>query len=645
MNTKFWILTCVASFTSIAFTHSAHAQRADENGVTSAEDAYGTKVGNDNVGLYESRNARGFDPQQAGNMRIEGLYFDQQATFGSRLARSTTMRIGLSAQSYPFPAPTGIADIHLILPTDKTIISVSADYQTPVGQRGGTAELSTPLVADKLGMVLSSKADHRTSDWQGEAKVLIGAGLFRWTPNDNIEIIPFAYYNQSFDERTQPYILTGGAYLPPQIDRGVFYGQDWAARRGNDFDAGVLMRSTPWKNWRLQAGLFRSVQDRPRDFVVFFRNTQADGTANLDVLGYPDHSSASTSGEVRTSGVFTDGSFRHTVHIAVRGRDTTRLFGGGNTVNFGPAKIGVYNAVAQPVYKFGIRDKDAVRQITPGFSYVGEWASVGEFSVGLQKALYHRNFGREGLAPATTKSQPWLYNGTLAFHPTADLTVYGGYTRGLEEFGTAPDNSANAGEPVPAGLTKQIDGGLRYRIIPGLNLMVGVFEVSKPYFDRNTVNTYTDVGNLRHRGIEMSLTGKPMTGVTVVAGAVFLQARVSGLPVTQGFIGDVPPGTPPKISRVNVQYEVPGWRGLSVDTQVESTGSFYANRLNTLRVPSAVTLALGARYSFKVRDAKANLRLQVQNITDAFDWNVDGSSGRFSPSSPRRYVVRLAADF
>ena len=96
--------------------------------------------------------------------------------------------------------------------------------------------------------------------------------------------------------------------------------------------------------------------------------------------------------------------------------------------------------------------------------------------------------------------------------------------------------------------------------------MAGVFEVSKPHFDRNTVNTYTDVGNLRHRGIKMSLTGKPMTGVTVAVGAVFLQARVSGLPVTQGFIGDVPPGTPPRISRVNVKYEVPGWRGLSVDT-------------------------------------------------------------------------------
>ena len=541
MYARSWLLGCAAFIGAVAISNGAHAQRADENGVTSAEDAFGNKVGNDNVGLYDSRNARGFDPQLAGNMRIEGLHFDQQATFGSRLTRSTTMRIGLSAQSYPFPAPTGIADIHLMLPTNKTIISLSTEIPVPIGQRNVIAELSTPLITDKLGMVVSAKGDIRTSDWRGEGKGLITAALARWTPTEHVEPIPFAYYNQFFDEETQPYILPGGAFPPPRIDRSVFYGQNWALRRSNDFDAGLLMRSTPWKNWRLQAGLFRSVQDRPHNYVIFFRNTQADGTANLDILAYPSHTSGSTSGEVRASGVFSEGTFRHTVHIAVRGRDTTRLFGGGDTVSFGPSRIGVYQSATKPVYILGVRDKDAVRQATPGISYVGEWAGVGEFSVGLQKSFYHREFGPEGLTPATTRSRPWLYNGTLALHFSADLTAYGGYTRGLEEFGTAPENAANGGEPVPAGMTRQVDAGFRYRIFRRFNLMAGAFEVSKPYFDRDPVNIYTSVGNLRHRGIEMSLAGQPVKGLTVVAGVVFLQARVSGLPVDQGLIGDVPP--------------------------------------------------------------------------------------------------------
>ena len=38
------------------------------------------------------------------------VYIDQQATIGQRINRSSTMHVGISAQSYPLPAPTGISD-------------------------------------------------------------------------------------------------------------------------------------------------------------------------------------------------------------------------------------------------------------------------------------------------------------------------------------------------------------------------------------------------------------------------------------------------------------------------------------------------------------------------------------------------------
>ena len=640
-----WLRAGCALIALTAIPGAAYAQRADENAVTTAEDAFGTRVGTDNVGLYSARDARGFDPQQAGNMRMEGLYFDQQGLFGVRLQRSQTMRIGLSAQSYPFPAPTGIADISLILPGEKQIVSVAGQIQGPVGADSASVDVSTPLVAGKLGLFGGVNFMPSISDWRGKNPMLATAALMRWTPRDSVEVIPIAFYSQTFDAEIQPLILPGGAYLPPHFDRSVFFGQPWAVRRFNDRTLGVIARGTPWDNWRLQVGLFNSDQKRLHNYAIFYRNTQPTGAASLDILRYPHHHSASNSGEVRLSGVFTEGQFRHTVHFAVRGRDTDRLFGGANTISFGPATIGVYKEIAQPVYNFGPRDRDVVSQVSPGVSYVGQWARVGEFSVGLQKSFYRRSFGREGLTPVKTSSEPWIYNGTLAVYPTTDFAVYAGFTRGLEEFGTAPDNAANGGAPVPASLTRQIDGGIRYRIIPGLSLVAGVFEVTKPYFDRNTANIYTDVGNLRHRGIEMSLAGKPMSDVTIVAGAVFLQARVSGLSVDRGLIGRIPPGIPPQTFRFNVQYGPPTWHGISADAQIDATGSHNANRANTLRIPSAATLDLGGRYAFTVGATKANLRVQVRNVMDAYDWTVDGASGRIAPTAPRRYSVRLAADF
>ena len=48
----------------------AFAQRAGDNAVAAAQDAFGTTVGNESIGLYTTGNARGFSPVQASNVRL-----------------------------------------------------------------------------------------------------------------------------------------------------------------------------------------------------------------------------------------------------------------------------------------------------------------------------------------------------------------------------------------------------------------------------------------------------------------------------------------------------------------------------------------------------------------------------------------------
>src|SRR5258708_12967682 len=107
------LLLAAASFTALP----ANAQRAEENAIVAANDAFGTSVGRQTIGLYSPTNARGFNPIQAGNARIEGMYFDQEVqTTNSSLFSGSDMRIGVAAQSYSFPSPTGIADYKLRTP-------------------------------------------------------------------------------------------------------------------------------------------------------------------------------------------------------------------------------------------------------------------------------------------------------------------------------------------------------------------------------------------------------------------------------------------------------------------------------------------------------------------------------------------------
>lgn len=107
------VLLLVATAAVTAIPATALAQRVDDNAVTNANDAFGQSVGNERVGLYGTDDVRGFNPVDAGNVRIEGLYFAPVDRLPNRLTRGNRVRVGIAAQGYPFPAPTGIVDFEL----------------------------------------------------------------------------------------------------------------------------------------------------------------------------------------------------------------------------------------------------------------------------------------------------------------------------------------------------------------------------------------------------------------------------------------------------------------------------------------------------------------------------------------------------
>src|SRR5690606_37507847 len=104
-----WVILALG-FTGVGAAN-AWAQRADDNVVASADDAFGTTVGIETIGLYDSRNVRGFNPQTSGYARIEGMYFDRPSTgpgdiIVDRLMTGSTVRLGINALTFPFPAPS-----------------------------------------------------------------------------------------------------------------------------------------------------------------------------------------------------------------------------------------------------------------------------------------------------------------------------------------------------------------------------------------------------------------------------------------------------------------------------------------------------------------------------------------------------------
>src|SRR6478672_10349681 len=206
-------------------TGAAQGQRADENAVTSAEDAFGTSVGDYNLGLYNPNDVRGFSADAAGNIRIDGLYIDRQADFTSHLIAGSTIRVGPSAQGYQFPAPTGIADFRPRRAGDKPLISPNVAY----GPYGGVeleADAQLPL-SSTLSLTSGGGLYWLHNDNCSKASSWSAALAPRWQPSRNIELIPF-WSTIRYSGEAVPLVFVSGHALPPRIERGLFYGQHGA---------------------------------------------------------------------------------------------------------------------------------------------------------------------------------------------------------------------------------------------------------------------------------------------------------------------------------------------------------------------------------------------------------------------------------
>lgn len=412
--------------------------RADENAVRQAQDAFGTSVGRETIGLYNAALVRGFSPIAAGNARIEGLYFDQVWAPSPRMRRSSTVRVGIAALGYPFPAPTGIVDYVFRKPGDERKVSVVAG-----GDSYGAAFLETdaelPLAERTLSLGLGGSVTH------------------------------------------------------------------------NEYASGV------------------------------------------------------------------DGHYRN-AHLALR-----------------------WNPLA-------------------GIELVPFW---------------HRS---------RTRDMPTLYNATVAAYLSGSLVAFAGFTRGLEESGVAPDSAANRNELLSAIRTSQGDVGLRWTFAPDMRLVAALFEVRKPYFNFDGANRYVLLGDMTNRGVELSVAGRPVPSLSVVAGAVLSRPRANGEGVALGRIGARPVGIASRTAELSLDWRTPWREALSLDTTVSHSGALTATVDNRVAIPARTLVTVGGRYRFRLCDRPATLRIAVANLSDVYGYELK-SAGAYDIIPGRLASAYLSVDF
>ena len=625
---------------SLVSTAAFAQNRTGDNAITQAEDAFGFSVGRESIGIYTATQARGFSPTQAGNVRIDGLYFDPAFGLQGLLINNVSIRVGLAAQGYPFAAPSGIVDQSLRRASSRAggSLVLSAD-----DWGGYSAQLDGSIpIADRLALRAGFNGgafefQNGTNNYNTTVSLLA-----RWRPADTIEIVPFWEKYEDYDDEAGTYYVPAGSFVPITDRLRHDPGPLWADVRYTGRNFGVLSSVTLGENWVARLGAFRSDLFSKHGYTFLLTNEQPDGTGERILIADPPAHNRSLSGEFRLTHSISEGPRLHVFHASLRMRDARREFGGSDTVSFGPGSVSEEFTDPKPDFHFGDLTRQQIQQITYGLAYDGRWRDVGEISFGLSRADYRKVTRIPLLAPVEARASPWLYNATAAFILSRAVSLYAGYSRGFEESGIAPLNAANRNEPLESILTRQMDAGVRLRIAGSLTGVAGVFDLSRPYFGLDSGNDFRRIGSVRSRGAEFSISGRLTPRLNVVIGGVLLDSRVEVGPNIQGHIGAKPLGLPSHILNLNVNWQTP-LTGLQLDVGISHRGRQPATTDNAVFLPPRLNVNLGSRYGFRLAGRSASLRIQVQDVLDNHDPTAVGP-GIYVPGNTHHVLGSLTVD-
>ncbi len=609
---------CLAVAVSSFPVEDAFAQ-SSTNVATVAVDAFGEKVGSEQIGLYNEQQVRGFSLQDSGNYRMDGAYFIRGANITDTVLDGVTIRVGINALGEDFPAPSGVVEYRL------STAQPGVREQVEMGLRdyGGWAVLLRGSAGTANGKIGTSYGINYINDYgsDGAKRAPRHFGLLPlWRPSDKLEVRGMF----SADRITRPgdYGVTlSGTDLPSPQPHPNIYQASWSGVAQWQIAAGSLVKYTVTDHLAVQGAFVLTDWDRKRnDFTQLVVGADGKGTASA-VLSRPYHNQA-LSGETRMSWLLTG---KQRLFATVRWRNSGSESRPGVAVPIGAfdQERGVA-ATADPGEPTDVTPtKDRTRQVIGGLGYEADLTDKLWFRAAVLRTRYEKEVTPPGLPSQTNITSPWLYNLATTYAPLPNLTIFATTVKGLEESGFAPNNAANRNEVLPAVRATQYELGLRYKLAANVTFIGSLFEVSKPTPGLDTLNVYRLIGQARHRGVELSLTGRPMQGVNVVGGVALLDADRRGELIDRGVLLGKAAGVPAMTGLLNLTYQLPFVAGLSIDSQLNYTSKRLLNPRTGVYTPAYATLDIGMRYAFEIGESPAVIRARLGNAFDQNAWSAN----------------------
>ncbi|WP_105216212.1 TonB-dependent siderophore receptor [Pseudoalteromonas sp. T1lg22] len=236
----------------------------------------------------------------------------------------------------------------------------------------------------------------------------------------------------------------------------------------------------------------------------------------------------------------------------------------------------------------------------------------------------------------------------VLYHPNDNATLYVSYSEGFEPQGSERLNNEsdkNHNMKLDAVTSEQMEIGAKWQLFDERLLLSGaLFDISKKgtlvselvdHPDYDTITT--QIGEQRHKGIELAAQGAVSDRFFVMASSMYLDANYER---DEDLEGKTPADAPKWSASLWSRYEVT--EALALNAGLFYTGKRFADSDNQIEKDAYTRVDVGATYAIKLAGNDVDLRLNIENLFDT-EYLAGGGTNNVTIGEGTNF--RLAAQF
>jgi len=550
---------------------------------------------------------------------------------------------GLSGFMYGFGSPGGIVNYVSKRPTDKTLFSVDAGYQSDNLYKehidlGG--RLDDPRFGYRLNLV--HEEGDAASGGAAVNRTAVGLALDAKLTDDLTINFDTLYQQRKTSGGTD--IVVNTAYALPKTIDGSKRLYSNGSYTDVDYSLSTLSATYQFSpNW--QGRLAYRYSDSDRRYVKDQYQITSNSGNYYDKVTSEYHGYDYNQAMGTLEGKFTTGWFSHDLVLGSSYSDLQSR----KSVNTPKSTVGkgnLYDPTIFSVYDIdysgGTYGDDSIKESAV---FASDTLGLGEhwsLLVGLRNETFREETHDSATSEAVRyKARPATPTVALMYKPIQDVTVYASYVESLEAGGTAPTTADNADQTLAPLRSKQYEIGVKAQR-RNWSATAATFRIDRGAEYTNSDNVYVQSGTIRYQGIELAGSVDPIDSLT-------LEGSIMSLDSEYQDAGDVDgnraAGAAHYQAGAQATYRIGAVPGLFVRAGAQRIGPMAVDSGNVHTLDAYSLFDAGGGYRMKLAGGHAlTFGANVTNLANHRYWTWY-QENYLQPGSPRTLSVNARYDF